>query len=97
MTWGAAEFPAQHVQRLRSLSRARKSWSLGFVSNVEAGPDGRRAGALAWAGLGNCYYWIDREAGAAGILCAQLLPFGDPGALAVLSSFERAVYAGGAA
>lgn len=72
---------------------ARKSWSLGFVSNVEAGPDGRRAGALAWAGLGNCYYWIDREAGAAGILCAQLLPFGDPGALAILSAFERAVYA----
>jgi methyl acetate hydrolase len=72
---------------------ARKSWSLGFVSNVEAGPDGRRAGALAWAGLGNCYYWIDRGAGAAGILCAQLLPFGDPGVLAILSAFERAVYA----
>ncbi len=72
---------------------AVKSWSLGFVSNVEAGPHGRRPGSLAWAGLGNCYYWIDREAGAAGIMCAQLLPFADPRALAAFAAFERAVYA----
>ncbi len=73
---------------------ARKAWTLGFASNLEPGPHGRSAGSLAWAGLGNCYYWIDRNAGAAGIFCAQLLPFADPGALAMFAAFERAVYAG---
>jgi methyl acetate hydrolase len=71
---------------------ARKGWTLGFVANLEPGPDGRSAGSLAWAGLGNCYYWIDREAGAAGIFCAQLLPFADPKTLDVFAAFERAVY-----
>jgi len=72
---------------------AAKAWGLGFVSNPEPGPHGRGAGSLAWAGLGNCYYWIDRDSGAAGIMCAQLLPFADPGALAAFAGFERAVYA----
>src|SRR5581483_7356956 len=36
-----------------------KRWSLGFVVNPEPGPAGRSAGSLAWAGLGNCYYWAD--------------------------------------
>jgi len=73
---------------------AAKTWGLGFVSNVEPGPNGRGKGSLAWAGLGNCYYWIDRDAGAAGIMCAQLLPFADAGALTAFAAFERAVYAG---
>jgi CubicO group peptidase (beta-lactamase class C family) len=73
---------------------AAKAWTLGFVANLEPGVNGRRAGSLAWAGLSNCYYWIDREAGAAGVLCAQFLPFADPRALAAFGAFERAVYAG---
>ncbi len=72
---------------------ARKGWTLGFMANLEPGPNGRSAGSLAWAGLGNCYYWIDREAGAAGIFCAQLLPFADVRTLDAFASFERAVYA----
>jgi CubicO group peptidase (beta-lactamase class C family) len=72
---------------------AAKAWTLGFVSNLEPGPNGRAAGSLAWAGLSNCYYWIDRAAGAAGVICAQFLPFADPRALAVFDAFERAVYA----
>jgi CubicO group peptidase (beta-lactamase class C family) len=72
---------------------ASKAWGLGFVANIEPGPHGRGRGSLAWAGLGNCYYWIDREAGAAGMVCAQLLPFADAGVLAAFAGFERAVYA----
>jgi len=72
---------------------ADKAWTIGFVANLAPGPNGRGAGALAWAGLGNCYYWIDREAGAAGIFCAQLLPFADPRTLDAFAAFERAVYA----
>jgi CubicO group peptidase (beta-lactamase class C family) len=70
-----------------------KAWTLGFVANLEPGPNGRSAGSLAWAGLSNCYYWIDRESGAAGVMCAQFLPFADPRALAAFGAFERAVYA----
>jgi methyl acetate hydrolase len=72
---------------------AAKAWTLGFVSNLQPGPNGRSAGSLAWAGLSNCYYWIDRASGAAGVMCAQFLPFADPRALAVFGAFERAVYA----
>lgn len=68
-------------------------WSLGFLVNLEPGPAGRSAGSLTWAGLSNCYYWLDRERGVAGVMLAQLLPFADPGALALFEQFERAVYA----
>ena len=68
-----------------------KGWTLGFVANLEPGPNGRSAGSLAWGGLGNCYYWIDRAAGAAGVFCAQLLPFADPKTLEAFGAFERAV------
>ena len=72
---------------------AAKAWTLGFVSNLAPGPNGRGAGSLAWAGLSNCYYWIDRTSAAAGVMCAQFLPFADPRALAAFGAFERAVYA----
>jgi methyl acetate hydrolase len=67
-------------------------WSLGFLINPETGPNGRSAGSLAWAGLANCYYWIDPAQGLAAVFLAQLLPFGDPQALAAAHAFERMVY-----
>jgi methyl acetate hydrolase len=73
---------------------ALKAWTLGFVSNLEPGPNGRARGSLAWAGLSNCYYWIDRASGAAGVMCAQFLPFADARALDAFAAFERAVYEG---
>jgi CubicO group peptidase (beta-lactamase class C family) len=69
-----------------------KRWGLGFLINPELGPAGRSAGSLAWAGLGNCYYWADPATGAAGVFLAQHFPFGDPAALAAFAAFERAVY-----
>jgi CubicO group peptidase (beta-lactamase class C family) len=62
--------------------------------NPEAGPNGRGAGSLAWAGICNTYFWIDPANDIAAVLLMQLLPFADPAALAVLGAFERAVYAG---
>lgn len=67
-------------------------WGLGFMINPETGPNGRAAGSLAWAGIANTYFWIDPATGIAAILLLQLLPFADPGALAVLAAFERAIY-----
>jgi CubicO group peptidase (beta-lactamase class C family) len=68
-------------------------WGLGFAINPQTGPNGRSAGSLAWAGLANTYYWADPEAGIAGVLMTQLLPFADPAVLALFKDFERAVHA----
>ena len=54
---------------------------------------GRSAGSLAWAGLGNTYFWIDPVKGIAGVILTQLLPFADPKALSALDDFEKGVYA----
>jgi CubicO group peptidase (beta-lactamase class C family) len=70
-----------------------KKWGLGFMITPEAVARARHAGSLAWAGLGNTYFWIDPEAGVAGVILMQLIPFADPEALALLDGFERAVYA----
>lgn len=69
-----------------------KKWSLGFMISTGAVRDGRSAGSLAWAGLGNTYFWIDPRKGIAGVILMQLLPFADPKALALLDGFEQAVY-----
>ena len=69
-----------------------KKWGLGFLINTEAGPDGRRSGSLAWAGLVNTYFWLDPSAGVAGVLLTQSMPFSDPKALALLAALERGVY-----
>ena len=67
-------------------------WGLGFLINTEAGPDGRSAGSLAWAGLVNTYFWADPVAGIAGVLLTQSLPFADPKVLSLLGALERGVY-----
>ncbi|MGF3025756.1 serine hydrolase domain-containing protein [Methylobacterium aquaticum] len=69
-----------------------KSWSLSFMINDEPAPTGRSAGSLAWAGLANLYFWIDRTAGIGGFWGTQLFPFADPAAIANFSEFETAVY-----
>jgi methyl acetate hydrolase len=70
-----------------------KKWGLGFMISTEAAPGGRSAGGLAWAGLGNTYFWIDPANGVAGVILMQLLPFADAKALAIFADFEKAVYA----
>lgn len=69
-----------------------KSWGYTFMINDEKAPTGRPAGALAWAGLGNLYYWIDRENGVGGFWATQILPFVDPVSVRSYFAFEKAVY-----
>ena len=67
-------------------------WGLGFLINPETGPAGRSPGSLAWAGIYNSYYWIDPEAGIAGVFISQLSPFADPAALTAFAELERMAY-----
>jgi methyl acetate hydrolase len=71
-----------------------KSWGLGFMINEHDAPTGRPAGSLAWAGLANLYYWIDRRSRIGGFWATQLLPFFDATAVGDFLAFETAVYDG---
>jgi methyl acetate hydrolase len=71
-----------------------KSWALTFMINEEDAPTGRPAGALAWAGLPNLYYWIDRKNGIGGFWATQVFPFADPTSVGGYLDFEKAVYDG---
>ena len=71
-----------------------KSWALTFMINDEDAPTGRPAGSLAWAGLPNLYYWIDRKNGIGGYWATQVFPFADPTSVGGYLDFETAVYAG---
>jgi CubicO group peptidase (beta-lactamase class C family) len=70
-----------------------KKWGLGFMISTAAVPGGRSAQSLAWAGLGNTYFWIDPAKGIAGVILMQLLPLADQKALGVFDGFEKALYA----
>ena len=66
-------------------------WGLTFLVNRKPSPQGRSAGGLAWAGLGNTFYWIDHGRGTAGIFLSQILPFFDPQAISLFRDFESMV------
>jgi len=70
----------------------KKSWSYTFMVNDEEAPTGRPAGAIGWAGLANCFYWIDRENGIGGYWATQILPFADGVSFPAYMDFETAVY-----
>ncbi|WP_416899808.1 MAG: serine hydrolase domain-containing protein [Minwuia sp.] len=69
-----------------------KTWGLTFMINEADAPTGRPAGSLAWAGLANSYYWIDRKNGIGGVWTTQLFPFCDEKALPLYLDFEKTVY-----
>jgi methyl acetate hydrolase len=69
-----------------------KNWSTAFMINEEQAPTGRSAGSLAWAGLANTYYWIDRSKGVGGVYATQILPFADQYSLPLFLAFEKSVY-----
>ncbi|HEY0203715.1 MAG TPA: serine hydrolase domain-containing protein, partial [Acetobacteraceae bacterium] len=71
---------------------ASLKWGLGTMINMQAGPNGRSAGSLTWAGLFNTHYWIDPARRVIGVIMMQVLPFGDERAMRVYGEFERGVY-----
>ena len=73
----------------------KKSWSYTFMVNDEQAPTGRPAGAIAWAGLANLFFWIDRQNGFGGFWATQILPFADVPSVTGYLELETAVYDGG--
>ena len=69
-----------------------KKWGLSFLINTATSATGRSAGSLAWAGLANTYFWIDRTRQVCGAFLSQVLPFYDPIAIDLFGKFEADVY-----
>ncbi len=69
-----------------------KGWAYTFMTNRTEAPTGRAAGSLAWAGLSNLFYWIDRANGVGGFWGTQILPFHDAASYPCYLEFETAVY-----
>ena len=71
----------------------RQGWGLGLHLLLEDVPGMRKAGSGDWAGLFNCYYWIDPATGITAAIFTQLLPFFDGRMVETLLQFEQGIYA----
>jgi methyl acetate hydrolase len=69
-------------------------WGLSFDINEQPGPNGRSAGSISWAGLLNCYFWLDPVKKVTGAMFTQILPFFDAKVTSLYGEFERGLYNG---
>ena len=67
-------------------------WGLGYMLNMQPGPNGRSAGTVSWGGIFNTYYWLDPSKRVTGLIMTQVLPFADPRVVKLYGEFEGAVY-----
>ena len=67
-------------------------FGLGFALNTKAVEGGRGEGTMAWAGIFNTFFWIDRQKKVCAVLMSQMSPGLDDGPLRLLEDFDRAVY-----
>lgn len=68
-------------------------FGLGFALNSKPTAAGRGANTMAWAGIYNTFFWIDREHQLSAVLMTRMLPGLDSGPAKLLEDFDRAVYA----
>ena len=71
---------------------AQIRWGLGYMLNMQPGPNGRSAGTVSWGGIFNTYYWLDPSKRVTGLIMTQILPFADPLSLRLYGQFESGVY-----
>ena len=67
-------------------------FGIGFLINAKPIPGGRSERSLAWVGIWNTYFWIDRDRDVCGVLMTQISPFGDADVIQLFAQFETAVY-----
>jgi CubicO group peptidase (beta-lactamase class C family) len=75
-----------------ALPGALDKFGLGFAINSGTSGTARGANTMAWAGIMNTFFWIDREKRIGAVLMSQMLPGLDPGPATLLEDFDRAVY-----
>ncbi|KAF7528922.1 hypothetical protein PCG10_009636 [Penicillium crustosum] len=68
-----------------------QGWGITFMLS-NGGATGRSSSTGHWAGLANLWWWADREKGVAGIVCTQILPFGDAKVLGLWGAVEAEIY-----
>ncbi|KAE8383166.1 beta-lactamase/transpeptidase-like protein [Aspergillus bertholletiae] len=66
----------------------------GLTCMLTGGVTGRSEQTGHWAGLANLWWWCDRTKGVAGMVCTQILPFGDVPVLGLWGDLESLVYRG---
>src|SRR5262245_16556445 len=71
---------------------AEVRWGLGYMLNMQPGPNGRSAGTVSWGGIFNTYYWLDPVQRVTGLIMTQILPFADPRVLQLYGQFEYGIY-----
>ena len=67
-------------------------WGLGYMMNLQAGPNGRSAGTFSWGGLFNTHYWLGPAKKVTGLIMTQILPFADAKAVKLYGQLEAGVY-----
>lgn len=70
------------------------TWAVGGALNLDDVPGGRRAGTIAWGGLPNLSWVVDRASGVALLYASQLLPPGESLTAWVVRQLEAEVYSG---
>ncbi|MDT7610182.1 MAG: methyl acetate hydrolase [Pseudonocardiales bacterium] len=68
-------------------------WSLGFMLNAEAVPDGPRAGSLSSAGNSHTFCWIDPSSEVAGLVFLQPTEWRPAAGEQLFGEFQRSIYA----
>ncbi|KZP22311.1 beta-lactamase/transpeptidase-like protein [Athelia psychrophila] len=69
------------------------SCGLGGAYNLEDLKDGRRRkGSLTCGGLPNLFWWIDQQAGVAGMYASQVVPTNDLKSAELFLEFEKGIY-----
>ena len=68
------------------------NWGIGGLLTESDEESGRRKGTLAWSGMPNLFWFVDRQAGLCGLYGGQVMPPGDKATGKMIARFERAMY-----
>lgn len=82
----------QFIKDKAAIPGSLDKFGLGFALNSKPIAAGRAANTMAWAGVFNTFFWIDREKKVAAVVMTQMSPFLDAGPMKLLQELDAAVY-----
>ena len=83
------QFAADHAV----MPGAGDTFGLGFALNSTAGATSRALNSMAWAGVFNTFFWVDRETQVCAVFFTHMLPGLEPGVTRLVDDFYRAASA----